>query len=120
MNFLDGTLTLAGDAAAVRVGDIVLAEVPPPTGVASGSRVTLGLRPERVRLGPPGTGAAALVDLVEPTGLGAVVHLLLGGQGLKLFTTERLPLKVGEPVGLSMAPSDLLLFDPASGVRLRV
>ena len=28
-------------------------------------------------------------------------------------------LKVGEAVGLSVAPSDLLLFDPTSGVRLR-
>ncbi len=120
MNFLDGTLTLDGAAATVRVGDIVLAELRPPAGVATASRVTLGLRPERVRLGPPGTGAAGLVDLVEPTGLGAVVHLVIGGQALKLFTTERLVLKVGEPVGLSVAPSDLLLFDPASGVRLRV
>ena len=120
MNFLDGTLTLDGGVATVRVGDIVLAGVRPQVGVASGSRITLGLRPERVRLGPPGTGAAALVDLVEPTGLGAVVHLILGGQALKLFTTERLVLRVAEPVGLSVAPADLLLFDPLSGARLRM
>ena len=119
MNFLDATATREGDVATVRVGDIVLAEVEAPAGMTSGSRVTVGLRPERVRLGPPGTGAAALVDLVEPTGLGAVVHLMLGGQALKLFTTERLMPKTGESVGLSVSRSDLLLFDPASGIRLR-
>ncbi len=120
MNFLDGTLARDGGATTVRVGDIVLAEVQPPAGPAAPSRVTVGLRPERVRLGPPGTGAAALVDLVEPTGLGAVVHLMFGGQALKLFTTERLTLKVGETVGLTVVPSDLLLFDPSSGDRLRL
>ena len=40
-------------------------------------------------------GAAARVDLIEPTGLGTVVHLLVGGQDLKLFTTERPKLDAG-------------------------
>jgi multiple sugar transport system ATP-binding protein len=133
MNFLDGTLSFgdgagAGaedgrgadtDAATVRAGDAVLAMVARPTGLSSGARVTLGIRPERLRIGPVGTGAAAVVDLVEPTGLASVIHLDLEGQGLKVFTTERPRLSVGEPVGLAVAPSDLLLFDHETGRRLR-
>jgi len=133
MNFLDATLGFgdaaqdgAGDegcpvpgAATVRVGDAVLARVARPAGSSSGAPVTLGIRPERLRIGPVGTGAAAVVDLVEPTGLASVIHLDLGGQGLKVFTTDRPRLSVGEPVGLVVAPSDLLLFDHETGSRLR-
>ncbi len=121
MNFLDGTLGF-GDgagAAAVRVGGAVLATVARPAGSSTGAPVTLGIRPERLRIGPAGTGAAAVVDLVEPTGLASVIHLDLGGQGLKVFTTDRPRLSVGEPVGLVVAPSDLLLFDHETGQRLR-
>ena len=121
MNFLDGTLGF-GDgagAAAVRVGDAVLAMVARPAGSSTGAPVTLGIRPERLRIGPAGTGAAAVVDLVEPTGLASVIHLDLGGQGLKVFTTDRPRLSVGEPVGLVVAPSDVLLFDHETGRRLR-
>ena len=81
--------------------------------------MTLGLRPERIRLVPLAEGWAARVDLVEPTGLGTVVHLDLGGQHLKLFTTDRPSIKVGEQVGLRAAPGDICLFEPASGLRLR-
>jgi len=121
MNFLDGTLGF-GDgagAAAVRVGGAVLATVARPAGSSTGAPVTLGIRPERLRIGPAGTGAAAVVDLVEPTGLASVIHLDLGGQGLKVFTTDRPRLSVGEPVGLVVAPADLLLFDHETGQRLR-
>jgi len=121
MNFLDATLGF-GDgagAAAVRVGGAVLATVARPAGSSTRAPVTLGIRPERLRIGPAGTGAAAVVDLVEPTGLASVIHLDLGGQGLKVFTTDRPRLSVGEPVGLVVAPSDLLLFDHETGQRLR-
>jgi multiple sugar transport system ATP-binding protein len=59
------------------------------------------------------------VELVEPTGLGTVAHLDLDGQLLKLFTTDRPPIAIGDIVGLRLAPEDLRLFDPETGVRLR-
>ena len=121
MNFLDGMLAVVDGTgtASVRVGDAVLATIPLPAGLTAEAPVTLGIRPERLRLGAPSTGTAAVVDLMEPTGLASVVHLALGGQAVKLFTTDRLSLAVGEPVALSLAPSDLLLFDPDTGQRLR-
>ena len=120
MNFLDATIGSIDREGRidVRVGDATLGSVR-SVGSASGSAITVGLRPERIRIGPPTSGVEAIVDLVEPTGLGLVVHLLLGSQPLKAFTTERLSLAVAERVGLSVEPSNLLLFDPATGVRLR-
>jgi multiple sugar transport system ATP-binding protein len=118
MNFLQATLLAGKAGAALRVGEVTLAEVPRPEGLADGAPVTVGIRPERIVLGA-GDGADAQIDLVEPTGLGMVIHLVVGGQDLKLFTTERPKVSVGERVRLSIAPEDVRLFDKATGVRLR-
>jgi multiple sugar transport system ATP-binding protein len=118
MNFLPAELVPGEGTAAVRMGDVALAQLPGFAGQGT-RRVTVGLRPERVGVGAPGHGAPALVDLVEPTGLGMVIHLDLGGQALKVFTTDRLSLSAGEQVGLAVQSSDVLLFDTESGTRLR-
>ena len=80
--------------------------------------MVVGLRPERIVLKAPGQGAEATIDLVEPTGLGMIIHLDLDGQPLKTFTTERLALKAGERVGLVVPPESICLFDPDSGARI--
>lgn len=118
MNFLAATLVLDGRMARVTLGDAVLAQIPAPAGMAAGGRVTVGLRPERLEIVAPGLGLAVRVDLVEPTGLGQVVHLRVADQRLKLFTTDRRALAVGEAVGLTFHPSDVLLFHPDHGERL--
>jgi multiple sugar transport system ATP-binding protein len=117
MNFLDASVDGEGR---LMIGSQQLGRVGPGSaGVLPPGAVTIGLRPERARLVPLGEGWPARVELVEPTGLGTVVHLDLDGQHLKLFTTERPPIRVGETVGLRAAASDICLFDPASGLRLR-
>ena len=122
MNFLPATLAPVGEGgrADIRIGGASLGTVPVPAGAAPGASVTVGLRPERIRIGPVDSGAPAIVDLLEPTGLGVVLHLLLGAQPLKVFTTDRMSLSGAEPVGLAVEPADLLLFDPATGARLRL
>ena len=115
MNFLQGEVAAGPGGATVRVGGAVLAEAPP--GTAPGP-VVVGVRPERIALGAPGQGAVASVDLMEPTGLASIVHLDFGGQSIKTFTTERLTLKAGERVGMTVEPGSLCLFAPASGERL--
>jgi multiple sugar transport system ATP-binding protein len=79
----------------------------------------VGLRPERIALQSPAAGVPAEVDLVEPTGVAMILRLRLAGQPLRLFTTERLNVTIGERVGLRVHAPDLLLFDPDSGGRLR-
>ncbi len=120
MNFLDAELRGDGGPAPIlHVGGVTLGRVAAPARAPADGRVLLGVRPERITLTAPGHGAAATVDLIEPTGLGAVVHLSLGGATLKLFTTARVVLAVGDAVGLEIAAADLLMFDPVTGVRLR-
>ena len=119
MNFLDAKAVPNDRGVALMIGQVTLAEIARPSGLPADGRVTLGLRPERIRIQPATSGAPASVDLVEPTGLGMVVHLDVSGQLLKLFTTERLKLAVGEAVGLGIMPNDVLVFDPTTGDRLR-
>ena len=108
MNFVDGLALAAADdggrgGTVLMVGPERLAAMPavraPPDG-----RVTIGLRPERIgiRAADAGTGAQAKIDLVEPTGLGSVVHLDLAGRPIKIFTTLRRRLVVGETVTLDV------------------
>jgi multiple sugar transport system ATP-binding protein len=122
MNFFDATLVTGKSGAGLLVGGVALAEVARPAGLADGAPLIVGIRPERVALAAgegAGNGADAQVDLIEPTGLGTVIHLVVGGQDLKLFTTDRPKVSVGEGVRLRIAPEDVRLFDKKTGVRLR-
>jgi multiple sugar transport system ATP-binding protein len=126
MNFLRAELVEdldAGDSAAglvsVLVGREVLSKIRRPQTLPTDRRVTVGIRPERVALRSASAQRALPIDLLEPTGLGTVVHLKLADQRLKAFSTERLPMTANDTVGIFIRPEDLLLFDPASGVRVR-
>jgi multiple sugar transport system ATP-binding protein len=124
MNFLDCVLRDDPEApafAAVMVGDTRLGLVKRPAGMrTTGQRAQVGLRPEHIALESPGlAGVPAEVDLVEPTGVAMILRLRLASQPLRLFTTERLQVKMGERVGLRIHAPDLLLFDPENGSRLR-
>jgi multiple sugar transport system ATP-binding protein len=126
MNYLEATLAGAehGDGVDVMLGTTLLARVPRPVGSLAagpraGERVTVGLRPERIAMGPPSEGIAAQIELAEPTGLGVVLHVSLSGQRLTVFTAGRPQARASEWVGLRVAAADILLFDSSTGVRLR-
>jgi multiple sugar transport system ATP-binding protein len=114
MNFLNGIVRDGND---VMVGSDRFAHIAPAHAPADG-RVILGIRPERITLSAPTQGTAAQIDLLEPTGLGTILHLRLAGQRIKAFTTERITAGVAELVGISVRAADVLLFDPATGLRL--
>jgi multiple sugar transport system ATP-binding protein len=124
MNFIDATLVHEREAAnnatlsSVLVGTLRLGSVQHAGAVRNHGRVTIGIRPERIALGEA-PGLAAQIDLLEPTGLGTVLHLRLAGQRIKVFTTERLAAGTKDVVNIAVQSRDLLLFDPESGVRLR-
>ena len=120
MNFLRGEVVrgeVAEGGAAVRVGTVEI-PVMASRSLAAGAAVVVGIRPERIAFAA-GEGLPGRVDLIEPTGLGTVVHLLLGGQDVKLFTTSRPRVAVGETVSLAIRAEDLCLFDAGTGVRIR-
>jgi multiple sugar transport system ATP-binding protein len=118
MNFLDARRQSAGGAAKIMLNGLCLAQLPAPANTRGDDAVIVGMRPERIELVTVDAGLVARVDLVEPIGLGQVVHLTIADQRLTLFTTERRNIVAGEAVGLSFHLDDLLLFDPRSGARL--
>jgi multiple sugar transport system ATP-binding protein len=79
------------------------------------ARLTVGIRPEHVVLG---TGPlSAVVELIEPTGLGTIVHLRLGTLLLKAFSVQRLVLTLGAALSIDLPESRLHVFD-AAGERV--
>jgi len=120
MNFLDGQARRVGDEIALSVGGAAFCTLPKPLALPGDGRVTVGIRPERMRIGAQGGQATeAVADLVETTGAASVVHLDLAGQAIKVFTTERLQLAHGQRVPLAFDAGHVCLFDGASGDRLR-
>jgi multiple sugar transport system ATP-binding protein len=115
MNFLQATLH---NQIEVCVGALRLGHAAPLRGAPKDGRITVGVRPERISVVAPAQGLPAQIDFLEPTGLGTILHLHLGGQRIKAFTTARVGFALQEHVGVSIDPADLLLFDPATGLRL--
>ncbi|MEM8788683.1 MAG: sn-glycerol-3-phosphate ABC transporter ATP-binding protein UgpC [Pseudomonadota bacterium] len=98
---VDGTL---------RVGGAVLADAP------GQGRVTLGVRPEHLRIAD--AGLPAEVAVVEPTGPETLVFLRAAGQDLVAVLRDRQDLTPGAQVHVAPEPGQMHLFDAASGVRL--
>jgi multiple sugar transport system ATP-binding protein len=118
MNFISGRFARSGSAARLHFADVHL-PVPEMTGVSEGADVLAGVRPEHFDLVMhAGSGLAGQVELIEPMGLSTLVHVSLAGNALKVLSFKRLPLRPGMPVGISVAPERVHLFDPKSEQRL--
>ena len=86
-----------------------------PAGVKDGP-ITLGVRPEHLRLDPAGTLAEVMV--IEPTGSETQVTLSLGGQDLVGVFRERVSALPGQSIGIAFEESLLHLFDAETGKRI--
>jgi len=119
MNFLDAWFVSVDGAPGLQVGDQSIAKLAPPAGLPADGRVTIGIRPERIAIGGETESIGARVELVEPTGVGTVVHLEVGGQFLKLFTTDRPRIAADDLIHIDINSDDVRLFHPETGTRLR-
>ena len=117
MNLFDAVVAREGDRTVGRFagGALALVQAAPP-----GGRVTLGVRPEHVRLGEE-AGAPRLdgrVRSVEPLG----AETLLVVEVADVALTARVPgdyaVRVGESITLSVRPGDVHLFDAETGFAL--
>ena len=84
-------------------------------GLATPAGVTVGVRPEHVRLGAE--GIAAEVVLVETIGDEALVHLASGDERLVAKLAAAAAPSPGARAHVSALRSDVLLFDTDSGSR---
>jgi len=117
MNLFAATVAAEGDRIVGRFGGgaLTVGETPGPAG-----RVTLGVRPEHVRIGgdAEATSLAARVRSVEPLGAETLVAAEVGDVVLTARVPGDHPAAVGESVILSIRPGDVHLFDATTGLAL--
>ena len=111
MNLLPG---VAGRGR-LRLGE---ADIPLPTAaLQDGQSVTVGIRPEHLRLSD--TGLRLTTSVIEPTG--SETHILArtpDGAEVTCVTRDRPGIAPGDTIHLMPDPDVLHLFDAASGARL--
>jgi multiple sugar transport system ATP-binding protein len=113
MNFLDGRLKeVSAGRATVDIGAAAPLSVPVGRAIEPGP-VTVGIRPEHLRLAPNGSGElAGRVDVVEQLGNSTLLYIDLGGQ-TQVVAEEggECPARLGETVKLAVTPAAAHLFD---------
>jgi ABC-type sugar transport system ATPase subunit len=89
-------------------------EVPP------GKEVVVGVRPQDVRLANAAEAdLTARVDVIQPLGSKAVIHLELSGEARAVAVlSAEVPLRVGDQVGVHFPRERLHLFDATDEHRL--
>jgi multiple sugar transport system ATP-binding protein len=89
---------------------------------ASGDGLTIGIRPESIRIvaaGSPDATIDATVSLVEPLGAKDVVHLSYDGHDVRAVGTPGERPRIGENVGLAFDAARVHLFDDETGKVVR-
>jgi multiple sugar transport system ATP-binding protein len=122
MNFLDATLTGTLGQPKLLLDDGQSLPVTP--GLAafpdwSEKKVIAGIRPEAFFSGPAeGAPLKGNVDVVEPTGPDTMVIVDISGKKLTTRLGARERPALGQPIGLSLAPTAISLFDPETTNRI--
>jgi multiple sugar transport system ATP-binding protein len=119
INILDGILRYDGEHRLVtlRSGE----QIPVASHVQGhdGQAVKVGFRPEDVQISRQGEGGfMGHVELVEPMGLGTIVHIGTTHHALKAFVLERVDQIVGTSISYRLTASKLHIFDATTGQRL--
>ena len=116
MNLLNGEVTaLKGGFATIMLAGSTL-DIPASKELAVGKRISLGIRPEHLKLSDVGLRAKARV--VEPTG--SEIHGIFQFQDQEITAVfrERHALAPGDEVLLEIQPDKVHIFDKESGERL--
>ena len=114
MNFLSGTSEGNGRVALDGSGSVAVG-VP----IAAGRTVTIGVRPEHLSPGAPGSASVTgNVEMVEALGADTLVHVAVSGRPVIARLPHGTPAKVGERLGLAARPDRVYVFDSDTGARL--
>ena len=118
MNFLPGTLRRNGSDVAVELADGTRVPAPRDAGGADGQRVVFGTRPEHLALAN-GSGIAAQVAVIEPTGADTFVSCRHHGSELAVVFRERHQFSPGSTIHLQPDLARAHVFDADSGRALK-
>jgi len=119
MNFLPAELGARNGSVVARAEglEVELAQTQLPRGESR--QATLGVRPEHLAIVPPAEGnVTGEIYVVEPMGREQIVDVQVGERRLRVIAPPGFAGRIGDRVGLRVAPERLHLFDPASGERL--
>jgi multiple sugar transport system ATP-binding protein len=117
MNFLHGTLHRNAERAEVELADGTRLPAPRGTAGGDGQRVVFGTRPEHLALAN-GSGIAAQVAVIEPTGADTFVSCRHHGAELAVVFRERHQFNPGSTIHLQPDLAHAHLFDADSGRAL--
>jgi multiple sugar transport system ATP-binding protein len=113
MNMLKGAVSAGGAGIDLEGGGSVAV---PGLQASPGQAIIFGVRPEHLSLG--GSGIAAEVVVVEPTGADTQVYARSGAGNISAIFRERHTFRPGDRILLTPDSSALHVFDAASGRRL--
>lgn len=118
MNLMAAPLTTDG----VQLGDLLVPVVPTQTPQSTHDTVTLGVRPEGLRVVAPEEGLPVTVEAVEELGTDAYLHASteVGGRTITVIVRHepRSGVRRGTRMGVRPDVARVHLFDPASGDRI--
>ena len=86
--------------------------------VSDGAIVEAGIRPEHFVIGGESDAMAINVDVVEPTGAETHVYGSIGGDTVRAVFRDRLQIRPGDRLPVSVDPGNIHLFDTATGLPL--
>jgi sn-glycerol 3-phosphate transport system ATP-binding protein len=115
MNFLPAVLADAGTSARLEAGPLLRFVDGKRNGI-DGTALTIGVRPEHIRIDP--AGMPFRIDLVEPLGSETLVHGRLAAKGetsLVIRLAGRAP--EGEMLTIGLPPEEMHVFDAETGRR---
>ncbi len=115
MNMLSGEVK----GGQVVVGDLTMPAPDLPAGLADGTKVTIGLRPEDVVVADARDRSMTVdIDFVEELGATRLLHGMFAGQAIILQVQASHMAQGAGKVGFSVPPSAIHVFDAETGSRL--
>jgi multiple sugar transport system ATP-binding protein len=115
-----GINLVRGEVAAENGGPVLRAEgialpLPPAAKLAAGHKVVYGIRPEHLVPSPSGSGIAAKVIVVEPTGPEMHIYTEIAGTEVCAVSRDHLDYRPDQDIRLSPMLDQVHLFDQDSG-----
>jgi multiple sugar transport system ATP-binding protein len=105
MNFVPGAVENGTLAAS---GNIRI-QLPKTLNLDEGRLIICGVRPDKIEIAD--SGIAAEVIVVEPTGSETQLLVRVGNTQMVCVSRDRLSVRAGDTIHISLRPEDLLLFD---------
>ena len=119
INVLDGILRCDGENRFITLESGEQISAAPRIQGPDGQAVKVGIRPEDVQVSLQNAGSrTGQIELVEPMGLGTILHIRTNNHTLKAFVLERADYPIGTSIAYSLPTAKLHIFDAQTGRRV--